>query len=147
MPDNKARATAFWTDVFNAKDLDRADEFIAPGSVNHNALPGTPDGPEGLRASFGRLWTGFPDMKFEIDTILAEDNKVVCVGMMSGTHDGPFAGMPPSGRTFRTRHVHILTFDDAGLVTEHLAVRDDISQLKQIGALPESLGQPGQPRA
>jgi predicted ester cyclase len=86
-------------------------------------------------------------MKFEIDTILAEGDKVVCVGMMSGTHNGPFAGMPPTGRTFRARQVRILTFDDAGLITEHLAVRDDISKLKPLGVLPESLGQPGRPAA
>jgi hypothetical protein len=36
----------------------------------------------------------------------------------------------------------MLTFDDAGMITEHLAVRDDVSQLKQLGLLPESMGQP-----
>jgi hypothetical protein len=50
--------------------------------------------------------------------------------------------MPATGRSFRARHVHMLTFDDAGMITEHLAVRDDVSQLKQLGLLPESMGQP-----
>ena len=47
MPGNKARARAFWAELFNAHDLRNVRGFFAPGFVNHNARPGTPDGPEG----------------------------------------------------------------------------------------------------
>ncbi len=45
MPD-KARTKAFWTDLFNTHDLRKARDFFAPGFINYNARPGTPDGPE-----------------------------------------------------------------------------------------------------
>jgi hypothetical protein len=42
MPDQKARAQAFWAEVFNEHDLSAACGFVAPGFVNRNARPGTP---------------------------------------------------------------------------------------------------------
>jgi hypothetical protein len=58
MPDPKARAQAFWAEVFNAHELGKIRGFLAPGFVNHNARPGTPDGPEGAGQVFSRLWAG-----------------------------------------------------------------------------------------
>ena len=129
----KSRAQAFWAEVFNSHDLERIDEFIAPGSVNHNARAGTPDGPEGAREIFTRLWAGFPDMHFDLATMVAEGDKVVCIGIMNGTHDGPFMGMQATHKHTSARHVHILTFNTAGQIRDHLAVRDDITLLRQVG--------------
>lgn len=139
MLNNKVRTQAFWNELFNAHDLDRVEDFIAPGSVNHNARSGTPDGPDGAREVFTRLWRGSSDMHFELQAMVAEDDKVVCIGMMSGTHDGPFRGMPATYRRTSARHVHVLTFDDAGLIAEHVAVRDDLTLLRQLGALADDL--------
>jgi hypothetical protein len=33
------------------------------------------------------------------------------------------------------RHIHVLTFNDDGLIAGHLAVRDDVTILRQLGAL------------
>ncbi len=141
MTNNKARAKALWTELFNPHDLDRVEDFIASDSVNHNARVGTPDGPEGAREVFTRLWAGFPDMRFDLATMVAEGDKVVCIGIMNGTHDGPFMGMPPTHERTSARHIHVLTFNAAGQITDHLAVRDDIALLRQVGHL-ESLGAP-----
>ena len=53
-----------------------------------------------------------------------------------GTHDGRFHGIPATHRRTAARQIHVLTFNDTGLITEHLAVRDDIAVLRQLGALP-----------
>jgi len=65
-------------------------------------------------------------------------DKVVCIGIMSGTHDGQFHGIPATHQPTAARHIHVLTFDDAGLITDHLAVRDDVTVLRQLGALPDA---------
>jgi len=139
MVDVKARAEAFWADVFNRHDLSRIEEFIAQGSVNHNARAGTSDGPQGAREVLGRLWSGSSDMRFQLESMIAEGNRVVCVGIMQGTHDGPFQGIPATNRPTSSRHIHVLSFDDDGLITDHLAVRDDVALLKQLGAIPDEL--------
>ena len=121
MPDNKARARAFWTELFNAHDLRNVRGYFAPEFINHNARPGTPDGPEGAGQVFTRLWAGCPDMHFDLQEMVAEGSKVVCIGMMTGTHDGPFHGLPATHRPTAARQIHVLTFNDTGLITEHLA--------------------------
>ncbi len=136
MPDTKARAHAFWAELFNPHDLGQIEDFIAPGSVNHNAREGTADGPDGAREIFTRLWTGFPDMHFELATMVAEGDKVVCIGTMNGTHDGPFMGMAPTHKRTSARHIHVLTFNSAGQITDHLAVRDDVALFRQVGGIP-----------
>ncbi len=135
VPANKARARAFWAEVFNAHDLARIRGFLAPGFVNHNAQPGTPDGPEGAGLVLSRLWAGCSDMHFDLEEIIAEGSKVVCIGVMTGTHDGPLHGIPATHQPTAAPQIHVLTFDDTGLITEHLAVRDDVTVLRQLGAL------------
>jgi predicted ester cyclase len=137
MIDTQARARAFWTEVFNARDLGHVEDFVAPEMINHNARPGTPNGPDGVRELCTRLWTGFSDMRFDIGTLVGEGEKVVCVGTMNGTHDGAFRGMAPTNRRTSARHMHLLTFNHTGMIIDHLAVRDDIALLRQLGALPE----------
>ena len=109
-PGHKARAQALWTELFNAHDLRNVRGFFAPGFVNHNARPGTPGGPEGAGQVFSRLWAGCPDMHFDLQETVAEGTKVVCIGMMTGTHDGPFHGIPATHRRtagLRDPHVHV----------------------------------------
>jgi hypothetical protein len=45
-------------------------------------------------------------------------------------------------RPTAARQVHLLTFDDTGLIAEHLAIRDDVTVLRQLGALPGDLARP-----
>ena len=139
MTDNKARVRAFWAELFNAHDLRNVRSFFAPEFVNHNARPGTPGGPDGAGQVFSRLWAGCSDMLFDLQAMVAEGSKVVCIGVMTGTHDGPFHGIPATRRRTAARQIHVLTFSDTGLITEHLAVRDDVAVLRQLGALSHEL--------
>ncbi|HEX8854355.1 MAG TPA: ester cyclase [Thermoleophilaceae bacterium] len=136
----RERALRFWEDVFNAHEIDSIGDWVSDDFVNHNALEGTPRGPEGARMAFERMWTAFPDMRFEVEDVIADGNKVACVGHMTGTHSGEFEGMKPTNNGFRARHAHILTSGDEGKWTEHLAIRDDVEMLRQLGVMP---GPPG----
>jgi steroid delta-isomerase-like uncharacterized protein len=120
-------------DVFNAHDMDAALSRIAEDFVNHNAAPGTPRGPEGQRQVNERLWAAFPDLTFEAEDVLVADDRVATIGTMRGTHRGEFMGIPPSGKSFEARQMHRLRFNDEGQLVEHLAVRDDVAMLAQLG--------------
>jgi SnoaL-like polyketide cyclase len=65
---------------------------------------------------------------------------------MRGTQTGPFTvfppgakpvAFPPAGREFAVRHCHVLRFRD-DLIAEHIAVRDDLGMMTQLGHLPPS---------
>jgi hypothetical protein len=51
---------------------------------------------------------------------------------MSGTHQGPLMGMPPTGRSVRTNHMHFVRFRD-GKAVEHWGARDDLGMMRQLG--------------
>jgi steroid delta-isomerase-like uncharacterized protein len=133
---NKNLARRIWAEVFNDRNLALADELVAPDAVNHEAGPGAPTrGPESLTAAVTWLSAAFPDMHMAIDDVLAEGDKVVLQTTMSGTHQGPFMGIAPTGRRFAQRQVHFLRIVD-GKAVEHWAVRDDLGFMQQLGAAP-----------
>jgi steroid delta-isomerase-like uncharacterized protein len=120
-------------ELFNAHDMDGMLARVADDCVNHNAAPGTPRGPEGQRQVNERLWSAFPDMEFEVEDVLVADDRVAAIGTMRGTHRGEFMGIRPTNKRFEARQMHRLRFNDAGEMTEHLAVRDDVAMFAQLG--------------
>ena len=85
----RTAAEEFW-ERFNAHDVSDSDERIAPGFVNHNAAPGTPEGLEGLRQVAARLYEAFPDMRFEVEEVFTTEDRVAVLGWMNGTQEGQF---------------------------------------------------------
>ena len=132
--DIEGRIRALWEEAFNGRDLDALDAVTAPGFVNHNALPGTPPGPEGHRRVVERLWQAFPDAHFQIEHLARDGDTVICIGTMSGMHAGPLLGVAATGRRVRWRQCHLYRFDASGRAVEHDAIRDDVSLLRQFGA-------------
>ena len=130
--DNEGRVRAFWEQAFNGRDLDLIDAITAPEFVNHNALPGTPLGPEGHRQVVARLWTAFPDAHFEIEHLASDGDTVICVGTMSGRHEGALLGVQATGGKVEWRQCHLYRFDEIGRVIEHDAIRDDAGLLRQF---------------
>ena len=70
MTDEELRAAARETwDVFNAHDLSNIENQVAADFTNANSIPGTPDGPEGMKQVDERLWSAFLDMSFDVGLI------------------------------------------------------------------------------
>jgi predicted ester cyclase len=141
--DNKARFRRTYEELLNQGILEVADELIAPDFINHEAPPGMDRGPESMRALANMLRTAFPDLHFEIEELVAEGDTVAGRLTMSGTHEGPLMGMPPTGRSVRQEHMHFVRFRD-GKGVEHWGVRDDLGMMRQLGLIPES-GQEEEP--
>jgi predicted ester cyclase len=89
------------------------------------------------------LRTAFPDLRFEIEGLVAEGDTVAGRLTMSGTHEGPLMGTPPTERSVRQDHMHFVRFRD-GKAVEHWGVRDDLGMMQQLGIMPEP-GQAGEP--
>jgi steroid delta-isomerase-like uncharacterized protein len=130
--DIEGRVRDFWEQAFNGRDLGLIDAITAAEFVNHNALPGTPPGPEGHRRVVKRLWEAFPDALFEIEHLARDGDTVICIGTMTGTHAGTLLGVPATGRRVEWRQCHLYRFEDGGRAVEHDAIRDDVSLLRQV---------------
>lgn len=130
--DIEGHIRTLWEEAFNGRKLDALDAITAPEFVNHNALPGTPLGPEGHREVVQRLWTAFPDAHFEIEHLASDGDTVICIGTMSGTHKGTLLGVPATDKKVEWRQCHLYRFNKSGRTVEHNAIRDDISLLNQF---------------
>ena len=64
--------------------------------------------------------------------MVAEGDIVAGRLSMSGTHQGPLMGMPPTGRSVRTNHTHFVRFRD-GKTVEHWGTRDYLGMMRQLG--------------
>ena len=83
------------------------------------------------------LRTAFPDLHFTIEELVAEGDIVAGRLTMSGTHEGPLMGIPPTGRAVRQDHMHFVRFRD-GKAVEHWGVRDELGMMQQMGVMPAS---------
>ena len=125
----------FWEEAFNGRDLSVLDDLIADEYDNEAALPGTAPGPSGQAAVFQRLWAALRDAWFEIAHVAVDGDVSICIGTLSGTHEGELLGVPASGRRVEWRMCHLMRWDADGRAVEHRAIRDDLDLKRQMGVL------------
>jgi steroid delta-isomerase-like uncharacterized protein len=133
--ENKALTRRFYEEIYNQRHLAVIEELTAPEAFSHEAPPGTAEGPEGVRQVLQMLASAFPNLQMTIEDLIAEGDKVAARTTFSGTHLGVFLGIPPTGKSFTQRQIHILRFTD-GKLAEHWAVRDDLGTMQQLGVIP-----------
>ena len=133
--ENKAQFRRTYEELLNQGILDVADELVAPDFLNHEAPPERNRGPESMRGLATMLRTAFPDLHFTIEELVGEGNTVAGRVTLSGTHEGPLMGMPPTGRSVRQASMHFVRFRD-GKAIEHWGVRDDLGMMQQLGVIP-----------
>jgi steroid delta-isomerase-like uncharacterized protein len=131
--ENKALVLQFYEEVWNRGNLDVTSEVFAPKYVRHDlrpseALPG-PAGQAKIAADFR---AAFPDLRMEVDLILAEGDLVAARWTTEGTNTGRWGNHPPTGRWARFSGVNIFRFRD-GKVAELWNHRDDLGLVQQLG--------------
>jgi steroid delta-isomerase-like uncharacterized protein len=130
--ENKAILTRLYDEV-NKHSLDGFDDLMDDGFVEHEDLPGLPPGKEGVKAFFGMLYSAFPDLQMVPNFITAEGDIAAAFVTVTGTQNGEFMGMPPSGKS-ATVHISDWMRIKDGKVTEHWGVMDMASLMQQLGA-------------
>jgi steroid delta-isomerase-like uncharacterized protein len=72
---------------------------------------------EGFLAGF---FTGFPDFHQAIVLAHHAESAVIVEMRNTGTHQGEFAGLAPTGRHIDVRSCNVFVFDGAGLIGERI---------------------------
>lgn len=124
-----------WLQAFNDRDWKTES---AVRSANFQAyLSGAP-GPLD-NAAWSRFMadftTGFPDSRISIESCIAEGDTVVTRWTLTGTHQGVFQGIPPTGRPVKFAGLEFNRVAE-GKFVEHWAMFDNLALLQQIGAMP-----------
>ncbi len=133
--ENKARVHRFFEEVFNRKNMAALDEFVDPQAVDHPAPAGAPGGIEGARQFAGMFLAAFPDVRFMVEDLIAEGDQVVARLTQSGTHQGIFLGIPPTGKRVKVTGIEIFRLA-GGKIVEHWNSYDDLGLFQQLGVLP-----------
>jgi predicted ester cyclase len=131
---NKAVFRRIVDEVFNQGKLTTADE-LGTGYVEHTPAPGQAPGIEGFKQMVQMFRGAFPDLRLKIEDLIAEGDRVVARMTTSGTHQGEFMGLAPTGKRFTISEIHILRIAN-GKVLEHWGISDDFGMLQQLGAVP-----------
>lgn len=122
-------------EIYNSNDLDAFIEVVSVKLLTPRIMSGIPSGLEGAKAAHRVMLIGFPDHQTIIDDLIAEDGKVAARITMTGSHQGEFMGVPPTGRSVKFTGMYIARIEN-GKIVEHCGEEDGVSLLQQLGVLP-----------
>ena len=135
MTDNKTIIKMFVEEVINQGKLDRGDDLVVADFVELDPLPGQQQGREGLKEVIGQMRTAFPDMHWVLEEMIAESDKVASRFTWTGTHRGPFLGIPATGRSVTVKGVVIDRLVE-GRMADSRILMDTLSMMQQLGVIP-----------
>jgi predicted ester cyclase len=117
--ENKALVRRFNEEVYNRRNLDAADEFLAPDFVDYGALPGENAGIEGYKQQVANTQASSSDVHFSIEEMIAEGDKVVSRIIGSGSVDQrELQGVAPTGVRITIENISINRVVDGKIVDE-----------------------------
>ena len=124
-------------DLLNAGDIDGFGEQLADDFVEHEETPGLAPTKDGVLQFFRMYRAAFPDLRFNVEDALPSGDKVVMRGTATGTHEGEFMGIPPTGKSVDVPLIDIIRFGDDGLAHEHWGIFDAMAMMQQLGLVPD----------
>lgn len=122
-------------EVWSRGELRVIDEIFAPGYRGH-APPEHMRGPEDYKGLVARYRAALPDIRWTIEDLITQDDKVVVRWSTRWTHRGELAGAPPTGKKGTGMGISIFRIAD-GRIIEEWATWDALGFLQQIGVIPE----------
>lgn len=98
---NKDVVREYYARVINGRDLEAVGEFFADERMV-----------EGVKAGCFRYFEAFPDMHVALEDLIAEGDRVFLRSTLTGTHDGEYKGIPPTGRHVATECAEVFRIAD-----------------------------------
>jgi steroid delta-isomerase-like uncharacterized protein len=132
----------FYTQAWGMGNYAVCDDVFHEDYLRHDARPGDAPGPEGQKQVAEAFRAALPDLVWQIDVLFGDGEYVCGRWTATGTHEGTWAGIEPTGRTVRFSGTNIFRFAD-GKVAELWNHRDDLGLMQQLGAAtPPSAPEP-----
>jgi steroid delta-isomerase-like uncharacterized protein len=126
----------FYDEVLTGGNLDVIAQVCSEDIVDHEAPPEMPKGVEGVKAFVQMFRTAFPDLNVTVEDAFESGDRAVARTRWTGTHQGEFMGVPPSGKPIDIEPIDIIRVAD-GKCVEHWGATDNLALMQQIGAIPE----------
>jgi steroid delta-isomerase-like uncharacterized protein len=113
------------------------DELFVPNYTHHDSglPPELQHGRDAYKQLVTMFHTGFPDLKMNVEDLVSEGEKVVARWTWSGTNQGEFQGIPPTGKQVTGSGISIHRIAD-GKIAEAWVNFDALGMLQQLGVIP-----------
>jgi len=119
-------------ELWNQRDFDNFLAILAPSYIEH--LPSGDISREQLRDYAHTFFTAFPDIRFTIEEMIAEGDKVAVLLKWKGTHKGEYMNISPTGKKIEITVANIIRIMDRKWV-EFWNVTD-MRLIQQLGDIP-----------
>lgn len=111
------------------------DEIFDPDVHIGTPLPIEATGAQALKQVWATLLRAYPDLHVTVEDLFGEGDRLVARNTVTGTHQGEYLGIPPTGRSVTYAEMFVVRFA-GNRIAETWGVVDLLSQLKQLGAIP-----------
>lgn len=133
---NKGLVRRLYKEVYVDWNMAMADEVVSPQFTSHDWPEDGPTGPQAFRDYYATLRSAVSDARYEVNDLIAENDRVVVRWRMLGTHTGDFGGIAASGKAIVLKGIAIYRVE-GGMLMERWVVSDLHGVLEQIrGASP-----------
>ena len=122
-------------DAENAHDRARVlATYVADGPEFDDVPTGRRfTGGDEIIGNYRNLWDGFTGLVRRIDRWTFGEDSCVIELTLTGTHDGDYRGIAPTGRTLELRICAHFDFDASGRIKRETAYYDSLTFMRQMG--------------
>jgi steroid delta-isomerase-like uncharacterized protein len=123
-----------WFAAGDAGDLDAFDNLLHPDVLVHAPMGLSTEGREAEKAVWRDALAAMPDIRHNIQEVIACGSTIAARAVVTGTLVGDFAGIIANGRSFTIDQALFASVRD-GKIVEAWEIVDTASLLRQLGAL------------
>lgn len=139
---SKAIVLRFYNELWNERNLNVADEIFAADCVTHQLQSGTETvaaarNSEAVKQHIKEWLAGFSDLRFTIEQMVAEEDRVMTQSVMHGTHTGVWLGIAPTEKRASIRLCVIHRILD-GKIVEDWTLVEALGFFQQLGLVPST---------
>lgn len=125
----------FLREIWSEGNIEAAEKYLAPSYVIRHD-PGDPwDGKTldlaGFKERVMISRAPFPDQRFDVQEMFADDGSVVVTWLWTATHSGDLPGFPASGKQITMSGATVYYFDGP-LLTGHWQIADRLGVYQQL---------------
>ena len=130
---NRNTLMAFLDRGWNGKDLDAIDAYFADNMVRKVNGVNLASSKNELTANMQVYFTGFPDLKIEMENMVSDGKEIYMSWTITGTNTGVFGELPPTGKKIRISGITRMEFDEEGKIEVEEVNYNELSLLQQMG--------------
>ncbi len=102
-------------------------------------LAGNVKGLQAIEQIYIQWFSSFPDARYSTENLIIDGNQAVQIVVMTGTHNGDFCGLSPTGKRF-TMHCAFAHSFSEGKIAREIRIYDFTSLLLHLGVLKAKPG-------